>query len=59
LDIVFQAVNACCTIAWLFLLSAAGEKVTAKRVTFSHDYEMRALGKLDALNETLLKIGKS
>jgi hypothetical protein len=58
MDVVFQGVNAFCTVGWLFLLSPKGETVPARRIKFSTDYEVRALGRLDALNQTLLKIGK-
>jgi hypothetical protein len=59
LDTVFQGISAFCTVAWLFLLTPKGEEVPAKRMKFSPEYELRVLGKLDALNQTLLKIGKS
>jgi hypothetical protein len=58
LDTVFQGINAICTVGWLFLLSPKGETVPARRIKFSVDYEVRALGRLDALNQTMLKIGK-
>jgi hypothetical protein len=59
LDAVFQGASALCTVAWLFLLTQHGEEVPARRIKFSPEYEARVLGELDALNQTLLKIGKS
>lgn len=58
-DTVFQGISAACTVAWLFLLTPKGEEIPARRIKFSPEYEVRALGKLEALNQTLLKIGKS
>jgi len=59
-SLIFQGISAACTMGWLFLLTAEGEKVPAAvHLRFSAEYEQRALGKLDALNQTLLKISKS
>jgi len=58
-DLAFQGIAAACTVAWLFLLTPAGETAPAMRLRFSPEYERRALGKLDAINQTLLKITRS
>lgn len=55
LDSIFSGIVAACTITWGFLLSPKGEEVKAKQHGFSPEYEARALEKLDALNEVLLK----
>jgi hypothetical protein len=59
LDLVFSGIVAACTIAWFLLLSPEGEQVTADRIRFSPEYEARMLGKLDALNQILLKSARS
>lgn len=58
-NLVFEGISAACTVGWLFLLTPEGEKVPAMHLHFSAEYEQRALGKLDAINKTLLKISKS
>lgn len=58
LDLAFSGIVALCTIAWLFLLTPRGEEVKASRPRFSPEYEARALQKLEALNQVLLKSGR-
>ena len=59
LNLVFSGIVAACTVAWFFLLSPKGEEVKAARIHFSPDYEERVLGKLEALNQIMLKSAKS
>jgi hypothetical protein len=59
LNLVFSGVVAACTFAWFFLLNPKGEEVKAARIHFSPDYEARVLGKLEALNQIMLKSAKS
>lgn len=47
-----------CMFAWFFLLSPKGEEVKVSIPHFSPEQEERILYKLDALNATLLKVGK-
>ena len=57
-NLIFFGVTAACTVAWFFLLTPAGERVKASRFKFSPEYERRALGQLDALNQVLLRSSK-
>ncbi|HUK18420.1 MAG TPA: hypothetical protein VLW65_18480, partial [Bryobacteraceae bacterium] len=59
LNLVFSGIVAACTLAWFVLLTPKGEEAKAARIHFSPDYEARVLGKLEALNQIMLKSAKS
>jgi hypothetical protein len=58
-DVIFSGIVAACCVAWFFLLTRKGEEVPGTRLRFSEAYEARLLGKLDSLNQILLKSTKS
>jgi hypothetical protein len=53
MDTALTALSTICSLAWLVLLTPAGEE-TGDWLHFSPDYEKRVLGKLDLLNRVLL-----
>jgi UPF0716 family protein affecting phage T7 exclusion len=57
-DTVMMAVSCACIMAWLFLLSPAGEEVKVRAPWYDPDQEARILSHLDSLNTALLKIAQ-
>jgi hypothetical protein len=57
IDAPLMAVGAICAFSWCFFLSRKGEETTVSLPQFSPDQEREALLKLEALNDTLLKVG--
>ena len=57
-NIAFSMISAGAVIAWLVLLSPAGEEAPSKVVRLGEDYESRALTHLDALNATMLRVSR-
>jgi len=56
MDRVLTGVFACCTLAWLTLLTPKGEEVRVTVPHFRPEEERRILNQLEALNQTLLHI---
>ena len=58
-NLMLSGATAACTIGWLFLLTPRGEEVPARRPMLGTEHEERILRHLEALNATLLKVGKN
>jgi hypothetical protein len=58
-NLVFSAVSTLCFVGWAFLLTPRGESVPAKNPIFGPEHEARVLRHLEALNATLLKVGRN
>jgi hypothetical protein len=58
LNMVFTAISAGSMIAWLLLLSPAGEEIPQEQMRVRPDQEQRLLTQLDALNASLLRVSR-
>jgi hypothetical protein len=58
LNMVFTAISASSMIAWLVLLSPAGEEIPDKQLRIRPEQEQRLLTQLDALNASLLRVSR-
>lgn len=58
INLFFTGMSSLCAFAWFFLLTRKGEEGQATLPFYSAEYERRALEQLDALNATLLRVGR-
>ncbi len=58
IDSASMGISAACVLVWLFFLNAAGEKVRVNVPHYAPEFEEQVLSQLNALNATMLKVGR-
>jgi hypothetical protein len=56
---VLAGIFSVCILAWFLLLSRKGEEIRVTVARFSPEQEQLILSRLDALNQTLLRVSRN